>query len=93
MKLVFFLPLCVIASRLDRFLQYHSQKSVKNSNKSPLPELMRLLRQGQIISGLSKQPKSVPNAVLISANARRNRKYLAINYRSKSFKGKYDLDF
>ena len=93
MKVVFFLPLCVIASRLDRFLQYHSRKSLKNSNKAPLPELLRLLREEQIILGLSKRPKSVPKAVVISANARRNRKYMALNYRSKSFKGKYDLDF
>ena len=95
MKLVFFLPLCVIASRLDRFLQYHSRKSLKNSNKAPSPELLRLLREEQIILGLSKRPKSVSKAVVISANARRrrNRKYLALNYRSKSFKGKYDLDF
>ena len=93
MKLVFFLPLSVIASRLDRFLKYHSRKSLKNSNKAPLPKLMRLLREEQIILGLSKRPKSVPKAVVISANTRRNRKYMALNYRSKSFKGKYDLDF
>ena len=93
MKMVFFLPFCVIASRLDRFFQHHSRKSLKKSNKAYLPELMRLLREEQIILGLSKRSKSVPNAAVISANARRNQKYSAINYRSKSFKGKYDLDF
>ena len=93
MKLFLFLPFCVIASRLDRFFQYHSRKLLKKSNKASLPQLMRLLQEEQIILGLSNRSKSVPNVAVMSANARRNQKYSALNYRSKSFKGKYDLDF